>query len=80
MELKMTPYNHVYYKNCFYNPLLTGIYYCGGNDLPFLANDFFSYKINDQSILLLNTVSVMYFSWMISSLSASFCSSISLYS
>ena len=55
MELKMTPYNHVYYKNCFYNPLLTGIYYCGGNDLPFLANDFFSYKINDQSILLLNT-------------------------
>lgn len=55
MELIVQPYNRVYYKNCFYNPLLTGVYYCGGNDLPFLSNDFFRYVAVEHSALLLNT-------------------------
>lgn len=44
------PFNDVYYKNCMYNPLLTGIYYCKGNITPFLSNDLFTYIFDESSL------------------------------
>jgi len=39
-------FNDVFYKNCKYNPLLSGIGHFGGSVISFLANDFFSYRLN----------------------------------
>ena len=48
--LEMAVWNDVFYKTCFYNPLISGIYYLGGNIYPFLANDLFTYQFKDFSL------------------------------
>lgn len=52
----ITPFNDVYYKNCLYNPLLTGIYFCNGSIVPFLSNDFFTYDFNKDEQLMIGYV------------------------
>lgn len=41
------PFNDVFYKACKYNPLLSAVYYFGGNIYPYLANDIFVYRYNE---------------------------------
>lgn len=48
------PFSDVFYKNCAYNPLITGINYCGGSIYPFLSNDFFTYTYNETEGFKLN--------------------------
>lgn len=50
----ITPFNEIFYKTCFYNPFLSGVYYLGGEIRPFLCNDFFVYQFNDSNGFNLN--------------------------
>jgi hypothetical protein len=49
MISKVLPWNELFYKNCMYNPLISGIIHLGGSALPLLANDFFAYRENLNS-------------------------------
>ena len=41
----MRPFDGVYYKTCYYNPLFSVLLWWGGSILPFVANDFFHYAL-----------------------------------
>lgn len=47
-NIDVSLFNDLFYKTCMYNPLLSGVYHLGGDAIPFLVNDFFSYRRDDK--------------------------------
>lgn len=45
----LTPFNDVYYVNCFYLSIFTAIKYLGGSIFSFIANDYFTYELEETS-------------------------------
>ncbi|MBB6022766.1 hypothetical protein HNR77_003865 [Paenibacillus sp. JGP012] len=43
-ELLIEPFDEIYYRSCFYNPLISSIYYYGGTVFPILAEDIGVYQ------------------------------------
>lgn len=47
-NIDVSLFNDLFYKTCMYNPLLSGVYHLGGDAIPFLVNDIFSYRRDDK--------------------------------
>lgn len=54
MFLDIAPFNRFIYKKCRYNPIISAIYYYGGNIGPLLSNDLFIYAAEPMPGSLLN--------------------------
>lgn len=49
--MNIVPFNDIYYKNCFYNPLFSSIIWYNKNFDPLIMNESFFYLIDENSFL-----------------------------
>ncbi len=50
-DLGIKPFNEVYYKSCYYNPLISTILWCKKSFNPLMANEVFAYTENSAKTI-----------------------------